>query len=102
MDMHLLKCTNVFCEQLQGEVMTNKPQESLLANMQERLVQTDQGTLILGQGKQQQKQQQNTTTNAGKFPEGIVCWLLSLHYEQINFCNNCIDLVCDYFQWIYF
>ena len=76
MDMHLLKCTNMFCEQLQGEVITAKPQESLLANMQERLVQTDQGTLILGQGKQQQKQQQNTTTNAGKFR---ICRRLSLN-----------------------
>ena len=49
---------------LKGEVIT-KPQESLLANMQERLIQTNQGTLVLSQTQQQQKQQQNTTTNAG-------------------------------------
>ena len=51
---------------MQGEVLTSKPQESLLANMQERLIQTDQGTLVLSQTQQQQKQQQqNTITNAG-------------------------------------
>ncbi len=51
-------------------MLTQKSQESLLANMQERLIQTDQGTLILGKPKQEQRQQQqqNTATNAGKAP----------------------------------